>query len=279
VSGSRPLRPLARAARRLAGGLAALCAAGCATPDPAARAAVAERDALRREVAGLRALQATLGGSTDMTGGLGPDDAFVVVRDSLVRALLDATLPTTVRLRDRAEVRLERASAAFEANVTRIALVGTVRQLGWPHAAATLRLGGALADFVVDSTSTLRARLAIDEVLVSDPMGVPAPLRAPARALLQQVADRGLPQVVAALPGVAIPVRLDQTIALPGFGPEGPITVAPVEARVAIAVRRVATWDGYTWIVLRTTRSPFVAVRPAAARPPPAAPVARRTAR
>ena len=168
-------------------------------------------------------------------------------------------------------MRLERATAAFDANVTRIALVGTVRQLGWPRAAATLRLGGALADFEVDSTSTLRARLAIDEVLVDDPTGIPHAVRGPARALLQQVVDRGIPQLTAALPSVAIPVRLDQAIALPGFGPEGPISVAPVEARVAVAVRQVATWDGYTWIVLRTTRAPFHPVAAATARSAPSA--------
>ena len=72
--------------------------------------------------------------------------------------------------------------------------------------------------------------------------------------------------MTAALPSVAIPVRLDQAISLPGFGPEGPISVAPVEARIAIQVSRVATWGGYTWIVLHTERGKFAPpVRPVVA--------------
>jgi hypothetical protein len=231
---------------------------------------VAERDALRREVLGMRRLSAALDGRAaggGPTAGLvlGDDDVVVVVRDSLVRALLAAALPITARVGDRAEVRLERATTVLDANVARVTLVGTVRQLGWPRAGAAVRLGGAVADFAVDSTSTLRAKLSLDEVVVGQPTGVPAPTRRWAQAALQRVVDGGLPQLAATLPAIALPVRLDQVIDLPGFGPDGPLDVPAVRANVRVTVRHVATWDGHTWIVLRLARDRFVPVRRASA--------------
>jgi len=265
-------RRVPRAARTVPSLAAALAlsAAACSPPDARARSAVAERDALRREVLGMRRLAVALDGGRapggDATAGLvlGDDDVVVVVRDSLVRALIAAALPITARVGDRAEVRLERATTVLDANVARVTLVGTVRQLGWPHAGAAVRLGGAVADFTVDSTSTLRAKLSLDEVVVGQPTGVPAPTRRWAQAALQRVVDGGLPQLAATLPAIALPVRLDQVIDLPGFGPDGPLDVPAVRANVRVTVRHVATLDGRTWIVLRLARDRFVPVRPAA---------------
>lgn len=238
----------------------ALATAACGDVAPAARAAVAEREALRREVTGMRRLATALGVGADAEGAIGPDDVMVVVRDSLVRALLDAALPFAHTLGGQAELRLERATTVLDASVARVTLVGTVRRLRWPYAGATVRVRGAVADLAVDATSTLHARLAVDEVVVSDATGVPPVARGWARAALQQLVDRSLPELVEALPRVAIPIRLDQAIALPGFGPEGPLDVAPAAARVRVTVRHVAAWGGETWAVLRLDRTPFARV-------------------
>jgi hypothetical protein len=251
-------RPSARALALAALHVATAVATACAPPDPRTRALVAERDVLRREVAGMRRLAAAFGAEGATPVALGPDDVLLVVGDSLVRALLDAALPRTVPLPGQgAEVRLERATTVLGANVARVTLVGTVRRLRWPYAGATVRVRGAVADLAVDETSTLHARLAVDEVVVSDPTGVAGALRGWAEGALQEAVDRGLPELAAALPRVAIPVRLDETIALPGFGPEGPLHVSPVAARVRVTVRHVAAWDGQTWAVLRLDRTPF----------------------
>ncbi len=228
----------------------------CGRPDPVARDAVVERDQLRREVAGYHSL-------TKLTPGQMMDrehEVLVSVGDTLLRSLMTATFPLPIDLRNHTTLTLTNAQVAFRANVARVDLTGTVRRSTYPHIAAAVRLRGALDGFVVDSTHALRARISIDDVALDTPTGALAAFDPLVIAVLQSVVERSLPELTASLPSVAVPVRLDQAMALPGFGPEGALTVAPSTAAMTVAASRVVAFQNRMWIVLRIDLGAFATV-------------------
>jgi hypothetical protein len=251
--------------RRLPAGagvlLMGLLLVACSGADPAARAAVAERDALRRELTGLGELRALAARGVRAD----PAHAVVVVRDSLVQSILVAALPITVQPGQQLDVTLQRASVQFVANTTRVMVEGTVRHRGWPAIAASLSLRGALGEFRVDSGGSLGAQVKVDDVVLSSPSGVPEALGPAALSALQNLVDRALPEIERVLPAIAIPVRLDKEITLPGFSAGNALTVAAARAPLHVAVERVGSWNGRLWVVLLVRAGAFTRVTHAAA--------------
>lgn len=232
----------------------------CARPDPVARDRVVERDQLRREVAGYHSL-------TKLTPGRMMDrehEVLVSVGDTLLRNLLTATFPLTIDLRNRTTLTLTSAQVAFRANVARVDLTGVVRRSTYPHIAAAVKLRGALDGFVVDSTHALRARINIDDVALDTPTGTLAAFDPLVIAVLQSVVERSLPELTESLPSVAVPVRLDQAMALPGFGPEGALSILPSTAAMTVTASRVVAFQNRLWIVLRVELGAFATVVTAA---------------
>ena len=239
----------------LAFGLAG-CVAACGGADPAARLRVAERDQLRREVAGFRGLEAlTKEGMVDRER-----DVIITVSDSLLRDLLEAALPVTVKLPGEISVRLNNASVEFRANVARVDITGALTRSTFPRLAASITLHGALDGFAVDSTRSLRARFTIDDAVVDAPSGVPGAMGPFARVLLQSVVERGLPELAEQLPAVALPVRLDRDIRLPGFGPEGVITIGAVTSPLSVSAHTVVAFRNRLWVSLRVEHGAFTPV-------------------
>ena len=234
--------------------------AACRRPDPVARDRVVERDQLRREVAGYHSL-------TKLSPGRMLDrehEVLVSVSDTLLRNLLTATFPVTIDLRNRTTLTLTNAQVTLRANVARVDLTGIARRAAFPHIAASVRLRGALDGFAVDSTHALRARINIDDVALDTPTGTPAAFDPLVIAILQSVVERSLPELTASLPSVAVPVRLDQAMALPGFGPEGALTIAPSTAAMTVTASRVVAFQNRIWIVLRVELGAFATVVTAA---------------
>ena len=252
---TRAARQAGRSIARLGVLLVALATASCAGADPAARAAVAERDALRRELEGLDELRAIVARGVRAD----PAHALVVVRDSLVQGTLTAALPITVKPAQ-LEVTLERARVEFASNVTHVLVEGTVYHGTWPRIAASLTLRGALGEFSVDTAGSLGAKVNVDEVILRSPSGVPEAMGPAALGAMQNLVDRALPEIERVLPVVAIPVRLDQAITLPGFSAGGTLTVPPARAPLHIAVQRVASWNGRLWVVLLVRAGTFTRV-------------------
>jgi hypothetical protein len=244
----------------LAGGLVA-----CGGADPAARLRVAERDRLRREVAGFKGLEAlTNAGLVDRDRGV-----VVAVSDSLLGELVDAALPVTVTLPGDVTVRLTKASVVFRANVARVGITGALSRASFPRVAALITLDGALDAFAVDSARTLRARVTIDDVAVDAPSGVPGALGPLARSVLQSIVERSLPELSAQLPAVALPVRLDREIRLPAFGPDGVLSIGAVSAPLTVSAHNVVAFNDRLWISLRVEHGAFTPVesKPDASKP------------
>lgn len=210
-----------------------------------------ERRQLRREIAGFHSLASLLrsDGITDSTVVL------VSLSDSLFRTLLDAALPVSVPLPGAITVQLDRATVAFRGNVARIDVIGRATRTTFPAMSAGVRLRGALDSVVVDSAQVLRARLSLDDVDLVAPEGMPGSWR-----VLRAIVRQGLPEITAAFPTVAVPVRLDRIVRLPAFGPEGPVTVPAAEADVRVSASRVIAFRDRLWVVLKVARTPFRAV-------------------
>lgn len=246
----------------LALGLAG-CLAACGGGDSAARGRVAERDQLRREVAGFRGLDSmTRAGMVDRER-----DVIVTVSDSLLRDLLEAALPVTVKLPGDVTVRLTNASVVFRANVARVDLTGALSRTTFPRLAASITLHGALDGFAVDSTRSLRARFTLDDAAVDAPSGVPGAMGPVARTLLQSVVERGLPELTEQLPAVALPVRLDRDIKLPGFGPDGVISIGAVSSPLSVTAHTVIAFRNRLWLSLRVEHGAFTPVVAAGKKP------------
>lgn len=234
----------------------AVVVGGCHTSDPAARERVVERDQLRREVAGLRSLQ-------ELAPGKIMDrehEAIVSVSDTLLRELLVAAFPITVELRNKISVTLTGATVAFRSNVARVEIVGQARRTRFPQVSAAVFLRGALDGFVVKESQSLRARISVDDVSLDTPAGAPASLDPLVINALQYIIERGLPELTASLPNVTIPVRLDQAMSLPGFGPEGAFAIAPSTAPMTIQASRVIAFQNRLWMILRVELGEFTSV-------------------
>ncbi len=234
----------------------ALGVAACHEPDPTARERVVERDQLRREVAGLRTLQ-TLAPGKLMDR---EHEAIVSVSDTLLRELLVAAFPITVELRNKISVTLTSATVAFRANVAQVEIVGQARRTRFPHVSASVFLRGALDGFVVKESQSLRARISVDDVSLDTPAGAPASLDPLVIGALQYIIERGLPELTASLPAVTIPVRLDQTMSLPGFGPEGAFAIQPSTAPMTITASRVIAFQNRLWMILRVDLGDFISL-------------------
>jgi hypothetical protein len=246
----RPARQYARWLMLVACGCAVVA---CQHPDPLLRERVVERDQLRREVAGFTALDA-----------LGPGkvmdrrrDVLISVSDTLLRDLLNASFPLTIRIRNGFVVTLTGATVLFRANVARVDMLGQLRRNAFPAVSATMHLRGALDAFGVDTSQELRARISIDDINLTAAQGTPAAFDPVVANLLQRVVERSLPELTARLPGVAIPVRLDRSMQLPAFGGDAPISVRGARAALQIRPSRVIAFQDRLWIILRVAIGEF----------------------
>jgi hypothetical protein len=228
---------------------------GCSSADPAARERIVERDQLRREVAGfqsLAALEARI--LRDRQHQL-----LVSVTDTLLRSLIDVAFPVSVTLREGLTVTLTNAKVIFRGNVARVDIRGEVRRSTFPRVAAAVTLRGALDRFVVDSTSTLRAHISVDDIKLDTPSGTPAALDPLVITVLQRIVEGSLPELTASLPAVAVPIKLDKAMQLPGFGPDGVLSVAPSRAAMKVEVSRVIAFQDRLWIALSVQLGAFAA--------------------
>jgi hypothetical protein len=222
----------------------------CQRPDPILRERIVERDQLRREVAGFRALEKAAPGKIMDRG----HEVLITLSDTLLQSLLEASLPVSVPIRAGLTVTLMHTTVVFRANVARVDITGFVRRAAFPQLNATMHLRGALDSFIVDSTHALKARVTIDDVTLGTPVGTP--VGAPDALvpyiieMVQRIVEGSLPELSDGLPALTVPVRLDDNMALPGFGPEGMLSIAPSRAPMQVDVRRVIAFQNRIWIVL-----------------------------
>ena len=234
----------------------ALLAAACGRVDPVARDRIVERDQLLREVEGFESLHKLEPGKlVDRE-----HEVLVSVTDTLLRSLLDASFPLTVDLRNSATITLTSTEVTFRANVARVVIRGLVRRRSFPRFAAAVTLRGAMDNFVVDKARGLNAHIHIDDIELDTPTGTPEAFDPLVIAVLRSVVERSLPELTSELPAVSIPVSLDQDMKLPGFGPEGMLSVEPSTAPMTVEASRVIAFQNRLWFILHIELGSFAAV-------------------
>jgi hypothetical protein len=228
----------------------------CVRADPVAEERIVERDQLLREVEGLRELENVAPGKLMDR----EHEVLISVRDTLLQSLLAATLPVSVDIRNDITVTVTGARVTFRSNVARVALSGHARRRSFPRVAAIVRLRGALDEFSVDAAQGLRSRIAIDAVEIDAPTGAISALDPLVIEALRSIVERSLPELTSAIPALSIPVRLDQNMTLPGFGPDGALSITPSAAPLRMSASRVIAFQNRLWIVLRAELGAFAAV-------------------
>lgn len=235
-----------------------LLGSACRQAEPPTRARVVERDQLRREVAGFRALRKFQPGTLIDR----EHEVIVTVSDTLLRELIATSFPITVELPNKLTVKLTGASVVFRANVARVDITGEVRRGRFPKVSAAVFLRGAIDQFTIEQSRELRARISIDDVELNTPAGAPAALDEMVINVLQTIVERSLPELTTSLPTVALPVRLEQQMTLPGFGPEGALSIEPSQAPMTVEVARVVAFQNRLWVVLHVELGAFRPLQP-----------------
>ena len=248
--------------------LAALVAAiaGCGA-DRGPRRFLARKAILERQVEDLRRLVRSA-----EQGGLLPRDKLVVgISEPLANELARLTLPREQVVGDRYRVRLERADVRFRDEHGSVHLHGKVGLAGGAESAffAELALFGVVDTVEVDrATGVLRCNVSFDgfELKRFDTYAETET----GRLLLEELARQGLDALKTVAFPIAIPVRLDQEIALSRAASEGPVRLLPASLPLRLTVSDVAAYSGRLWVSVDVTANPQP--KKPAASPPPGSP-------
>ena len=217
-------------------------AAGCGDPYAGASALQAEKAQLERELEGLRESAALLGRGESL---IPASDVVVAIQESLVQGLIARRLPIDI-----VALPYRMALTAVEVGFTgapTVQLRGMVTRDGLPGIAVAVKLNGALSRIEVDTTTfTLRARITADHLDIESTAGVGTLFSG---SSLDDVAELLRLELVAQLPLVEIPVRIQEDILIPAVT-DGPVQLAAVRFPVKASVSRVFAANGRLWIGL-----------------------------
>jgi hypothetical protein len=228
---ARALLPLACA------GILSACSAG--------RTIVAEEAILERQIAALEQLV-----ERAEAGELFPEgDVLVSIDEEWTRSALALELPREEILGESYRVRVETADVRFRDGLGLVRVDGRVSPLGDRNQRvfADLSVWGSFDVVDLDRESGVllgRVRPLAFEVrevalLVTNPLG---------RQLVEELGRERIEAFTALGLSVEIPVRLQQTLELPGLGPEGPVEFEGASLPLSLGVSSVTALDGRLWI-------------------------------
>ena len=202
----------------------------------------AKKVVLKREVEGIREIVARLERGEPM---LPLDDVAISIDDTFVRDLVAAQLPFDMDV-DRFHLSLKEAEAQFRGSPV-VRLRGALHLKEKPDLEATVNVIGALEDIQVDqSTSTLKARIAVDHIGIEKAAGIERVL---AGSTLDEAARLVRLQIKDRLPPIQIPVKVQQSIDLPAVT-NGPVRIDGARMPLQVAVSQVAAGQGKLWIAV-----------------------------
>ena len=217
-------------------------AAGCADPYAGASALRAQKAQLERELEGLRQSAALVGRSESL---IPASDVVVAIQDSLIQGLIARRLPINIEALPY-RISLTAVEVGFK-GAPIVQLRGMVTRDGLPGISVAARLIGALSGIEVDTTTfRLRARITADHLEIESTAGVGALFSG---SSLDDVAELLRLQLVAQLPVVEIPVRVQEDIVIPAVT-DGPVQLAGARFPVKASVSRVFAANGRLWIGL-----------------------------
>jgi len=202
----------------------------------------AQKVVLKREVDGLREVVVRLEKGQPI---LPLDDVAVAIDDTLLRDLITAQLPFEMDA-DRFHLSLTEVEAQFRGSPI-VRLRGVLSSIQRPDLVAAVNVIGALVDIEVEaSSSTLRARIAVDHIGIEKAAGLEQVLSGStldevARLVRMQLADR--------LPPIQIPVKVQQSIDLPAVT-SGPVRIDGATMPLQASVSQVLAGQGRLWVAV-----------------------------
>jgi hypothetical protein len=202
----------------------------------------AQKVVLKREVDGLRESVARLEKGQPI---LPLDDVVVAIDDTLLRDLITAQLPFEMDV-DRFHLSLTEAQVQFRGSPV-VRLRGVLNSKKRPNLAAAVSVIGALEDIQVEpSSSTLRARIAVDHIGIEKAAGIEQMLSG---STMDEVARLVRLQIKDRLPPIQIPVKVQQNIDLPAVT-TGPVRIHGARMPLQAAVSQVLAGQGQLWIAV-----------------------------
>jgi hypothetical protein len=171
----------------------------------------------------------------------------IAADETAVRAVIEAGLPQEMTVGGRFRVLVHRAEVSFSSGSHVVRLNARVTDTRSPDRFADVVYQGGLDDIVV-AGGKLTTRVLIDDIDVPQVQtgGAPASLLTAAAGPL---AGQNLERLQALIPPVAIPVKVEEKVAVPGFG-DGPVEVDPAEVPLNVKVARVVPLSGRLWVFL-----------------------------
>lgn len=210
----------------------------------------AKKIVLKREVDGIRETVARLERGEPV---LPLDDVAISIDDTFVRDLVAAQLPFDMDV-DRFHLSLTEAEAQFRGSPV-VRLRGALHLKEKPDLEAAVTVIGALEDIEVEpSTSTLKARIAVDHIGIEKAGGLEKVL---AGSTLDEVARLVRLQIKDQLPPIQIPVKVQQSIDLPAVT-NGPVRIDGARMPLQVAVSQVTAGQGRLLIGVHFQPGDFV---------------------
>jgi hypothetical protein len=250
------------AGRRRAAALAAVLAqllAGCGE-DLAARRLRRDARRLTRQNENLRQMIQ----ATSERRLVAAEWLAVAVDEAAVKTVIEAALPQEADIGERWHVQVVKAEVSFRSGSNLVKLDAQVTDKSSPDRIAYVVYEGGLDDIEVGADGRLETRVLIDGVELPAARAAGADA-AQLASIASQLAGQNLETLQGLLPAVAIPVRLQQNIAIEGLG-DGPVQVDAGELPVKATVARVLPLSGRLWVFLDVEMGPW---RDITASPPP----------
>jgi hypothetical protein len=210
----------------------------------------AQKIVLKREVEGIREIVARLERGEAI---LPLDDVAISIDDTFVRDLVAAQLPFEADV-DRFHLSLKEAEAQFRGSPV-VRLRGALYLKSKPDLEAAVTVIGALEDIRVEqSSSTLKARIAVDHIGIEKAAGIEAFLSG---STMDEVARLVRLQIKDQLPPIQIPVKVQQSIDLPAVT-SGPVRIDGARMALQVAVSQVTAGQGRLLIGVHFQPGDFV---------------------
>lgn len=239
----RPARRAWRACLVAAGLLLPGC--GPAEPPEVAQARL-EKAVYEQQIAGLEKLLAEA-----ERGDILPADRLAVgIDESVVRELVNATLPREVRVGTEFSVLMQSAQAYFRFTKAGVIVEGRLRSTRFPGQFVAVQLLGALDDVRLEN-GRLAGRVRLVTAQIQG-----ASLGSLARDVLDRAVKEHLGEIEAAIPAFEVPVRLEQAIRIKGLD-EGPVSVPPGRLAVEMSVARLLPANERLWVMVDVKLGPW----------------------
>lgn len=211
----------------------------------------ARRVVVQREVEGLRDLVGRLERGEP---ALPSDDVLVSIDEPLVKTLLEAQLPFQIDV-DKYHLRLDRAELTFKGSPL-VSLEGEIALRDQRGMAGLVRVLGAFDQIAINRSGALTASVEVDHIDIRKLAGLEGFLGS---ENLQEVARTIRQKIQGQIPGIEIPVQVQQAIDVPALT-SGPVRLQAATMPLDIGVSKVLASTGRLWVAIRVKPGLFVKV-------------------